>query len=142
MKRSLLLVAVLAACAGQSTVPVWVNPGTLALTAEQDFLSCAAQAERDFPARPARSSIGISVGTGFCRGNFCLGGARQVGGFDERRASRNDVLRDRALDACMQARGYAETALPACPAGTVTVLQSQPFDTRGLCVAEGKIASR
>ena len=142
MKRTLALVLLLAACAGQSTVPVWLNPGTPALRAEQDFLSCASNAERSFPERRGLGTIGVSVGTGFCRGSFCLGGTRGIANTGSRRDARNEALRDRALDACLQARGYTQTTLPACPPGPVTVLQSQPFDTRGLCVTDGRIATR
>lgn len=138
---SLPLMAVLAACVGTGSQPVWLKPGTPALAAEQDFLACAAQARRDFPADvriTSRPNVTIGIGARRCDGPFCYGGFNQAPIISERDA--NEDLRDRALDLCMTTRGYAERALPRCTT-SAAILASQPFDTTGLCVADGRIAA-
>ena len=142
MRRLLALAALplaLAACAAPRET-VWFAPGTPSLEAEQAFLGCAAEARRDFPERyRIATAPRITLGGGFCRGRGCIGLDTAPEVFD---TDANAALRARSVDACMQAKGYRETVLPGCPAGPVTVLQSQPFDTRGLCVANGRIATR
>ena len=133
-----LLTFGLAACAGTSE-PVWVKPGTFALTAEQDYLKCAAEAQEDFPAASRiRSSSRITVGTQLCRGLFCYGGYSSPDVYDY---DPNEDLRDRAVNACMATKGYRSADLPPCPTGEVAILQSQPYDLRGLCEADGRIAT-
>lgn len=134
----LLFTIGLAACAGTSE-PVWLKPGTPALTAEREYLDCAADAQRDFPAASRiRSASRITIGTSFCRGPFCYGGYTGPDVYDD---DPNEDLRDRAVDACMATKGYRPADLPSCPTGEVTVLQSQPYDLRGLCEANGRIAT-
>ncbi len=137
--RLLALPLLLAACAAGGQT-VWLSPGAPALRAEQEFLDCAARARRDFPPNiRIATAPRITLGTGICRNRFCVGANTAPDIYD---TDRDDPLRARALDACMQAKGYREATLPACPAGTpVTVLQSQPFDTRGTCVANGRLAA-
>ncbi|CTQ50689.1 hypothetical protein [Jannaschia donghaensis] len=141
MNRFLTCIAlpfVLIGCA-PTLDPVWVNPGAPALQAEQDFLACSARARQDFPERSRiTTSPRITLGTGLCRSGACIGVGTGSEVFD---SDRNEPLRTRAVDACMQAKGYRQASLPACPAGSATVLASQPFDTRGLCVANGRIAA-
>ena len=133
-----LLTFGLAACAGTSE-PVWVKPGTSALTAEQDYLNCAAAAQSDFPTTSRiRSSPRITIGTSLCRGRFCYGG---YSGQDVYDYDPNEDLRDRAVNACMATKGYRSADLPPCPTGEVAILQSQPYDLRGLCEADGRIAT-
>ncbi|SFI29731.1 hypothetical protein [Jannaschia pohangensis] len=137
MKRILPLFLFLAAC-GIGTSPVWLKPGTPTLTAEQDFLACAAQARRDFPeTRRITTAPSVVIGGGLCRDGVCVGVNDRPDVFE---TDRNDPLRARAINACMEAKGYQRTTLPVCAAGA-TQLASQPFDTRGLCVANGRIAS-
>ena len=143
MRRALAfpLILLVASCAGTATERVWLRPGTPALAAEQDFLSCAAQARRDFPAE-RRLDVGprvsVGIGVGRCRGNLCYGVSNAAPILRERDASAD--LRERAVDACMLSKGYGERALPRCTA-TAAVLPSQPFDTRGLCAADGRVAA-
>ena len=140
MKHLLPPLALLTACAA-ATEPVWLKPGTASLRAEQDFLQCAAQARRDFPqASRITTAPRVTIGGGLCRDGICLGTNTGPDVFD---IDPNDPLRERAVNACMQAQGYQQTTLPACPSGaTVSVLSSQPFDTRGVCVTNGRIAAR
>ncbi|CTQ34085.1 hypothetical protein [Jannaschia rubra] len=134
--RYLAPLLLLAACAAPE--PVWIKPGTPALTAEQEFLACAAQARRDFPERSRIATApSVIIGARSCTGNFCIGGYNGPDIYDY---DRNEPLRERSLNACMAAKGYRAADLPACPRGQVAVLQSQPFDTRGLCNANGRIA--
>lgn len=138
---SLPLLALLAACAGTGSEPVWLKPGTPALAAEQDFLACAAEARRDFPAdRRIATAPRVTVGVGVrrCSGGFCYGGFGQDPVIYDRDV--NAGLRDRALDLCMATRGYVERSLPRCTTSAAR-LQSQPFDTTGLCVADGRVAA-
>lgn len=139
MKYTLPFLIVLSACGAGPTQPVWLKPGTPALTAEQDFLSCAAKARRDFPDdRRIDTSPRVTIGAGGCRSGICVGVENGSEVFDR---DANITLRDRALSACMGARGYDQRTLPVCKSGTGTRLESQPFDTTGLCVADGRIAS-
>ena len=138
MKRILAIALLLAACAASSEA-IWLKPGADALTAEQDFLACAAKARRDFGTdRRIQTSPRVTIGVGACRTGICAGLENGAEVFDR---DDNEGLRDRALNACMVAKGYALTDLPACPRGTARPLASQPFDTRGLCVANGRIAA-
>ncbi len=138
MRYALPMVLLLAACVG-SAQPIWLKPGSTALAAEQDFLGCAAAANRDFPPnRRIRTSPSVTIGLGGCRGNFCSGFNNGVEIYDE---DENKGLRARSVNVCMATKGYAQTRLPACPSGSVTPLASQPYDTRGLCVANGRIAA-
>lgn len=141
MTRTLIfaLPVFLAACAAGPSA-VWVNPGVQALQAEQDFLACAAQARRDFPETyRIATAPRVTLGGGICRDRFCVGTSTGPEVFD---TDRNEPLRERSLTACMQSKGYRQATVPACPAGApVTQLQSQPFDTRGTCVANGRLAA-
>ncbi|WP_179380018.1 hypothetical protein [Jannaschia marina] len=136
--RTALPLLLLAACAG-GPEPVWLKPGTPSLRAEQDFLACAAEARRDFPERSRIATAPrITLGGGLCRSGVCVGAHNTPDVFD---TDRNEPLRDRAVDACMTAKGYQKASLPPCPGGAARVLQSQPYDTRGLCVSNGRIAA-
>ncbi|MCK0166581.1 hypothetical protein MWU52_03360 [Jannaschia sp. S6380] len=136
--RYLLALVALSACA-PAPDPVWLKPGTPALAAERAFLSCAAEARRDFPERDRIATAPrVVLGGRVCDGNICLGG---YNGPDIYSYDRNGPLRERALAACMAAEGYRAADLPACPWGEATLLQSQPFDTTGLCVIDGRIAA-
>jgi len=120
------------------TSPVWLKPGTPTLAAEQDFLACSAQARRDFPeTRRITTAPSVTIGGGICRDGICVGVNDRPDVFE---TDQNGPLRSRAVNACMEAKGYRQTALPACPADA-TSLASQPFDTIGLCVANGRIAA-
>ncbi|MGB3687957.1 MAG: hypothetical protein WBA02_01530 [Jannaschia helgolandensis] len=139
MKYTLPFLIALSACGAGPTQPVWLKPGTPALTAEQDYLSCAAKARRDFPAdRRIDTSPRVTIGAGGCRSGICVG---VENGSDVFNRDANAGLRDRAVSACMAGRGYSQRSLPVCRARTATQLQSQPFDTTGLCVANGRIAA-
>ncbi|WP_299815663.1 hypothetical protein [uncultured Jannaschia sp.] len=136
--RYLPLALFLAACAGVSD-PVWIKPGTPALKAEQEYLACAARAQTDFPvASRIRSSSRITVGTSICRGWFCYGGYSAP---DVHEDDPNEELRARAFDVCMTTKGYRAVDLPACSTQDAAILQSQPYDLRGLCEADGRIAA-
>ena len=150
MRRALPLVLLLAACATGAAERVWLKPGTPALAAERDFLACAADARRDFPPdRRIATAPRVTIGVGSCRGNLCVGGSRGLGGFgygpDPYGPEIYDTdaaadLRARAVDACMAGKGYVGRSLPRCTA-TAAQLASQPFDTTGLCVANGRVAA-
>lgn len=155
MKYALPLLLLLAGCVAGPTEPVWLKPGTPALAAEQDFLACAAQARRDFPpdrriAVSPRVTIGVGIGNRRRHGGFGYGGIGGIGGYNglggyggaevyERDG--NSALRARSLDACMLAKGYGERRLPKCTARVTEQLQSQPFDTTGLCLRNGRISA-
>lgn len=133
-----IALAFLVGCA-PSSEPTWLNPGTPALQAEQDFLGCAAQARRDFPELfRITTAPRVTIGGGFCRSNVCVGANNAPVIFD---SDRNEPLRSRSVAACMQAKGYRQADLPQCTGGTVTPLQSHPFDTRGVCVTNGRLAA-
>ncbi|SDZ46206.1 hypothetical protein SAMN05444004_11566 [Jannaschia faecimaris] len=135
---ALPLPLLLVSCA-PTPAPVWLKPGTASLRAEQDFLACAAQARRDFPERHRIATAPrVTIGGGLCRSGLCVGVNDTPDVFD---TDHNEPLRQRAVEVCMQAQGYRQENLPACPAGPVAALQSMPFDTRGLCVANGRIAA-
>lgn len=144
MNRALPLLLLLAACVPGGTEPIWLKPGASALAAEQDYLACAAQARRDFPAdRRIAVAPRVTIGIGRCRGNFCFGGTDNFGGFggaDVYERDANAGLRERALNLCMAQKGYGERRLPVCTARTTSPLQSQPFDTTGLCIRNGRIS--
>ncbi|MEM9796637.1 MAG: hypothetical protein AAF919_09115 [Pseudomonadota bacterium] len=136
MRHALIPLLFLSACAAGG--PVYIKPGTAAFQAEQDFLSCAAKAQSDFPvAERIATAPRITLGGGYCRDNVCLG----VNNYpDIYSYDRNDDLRRRSLAACMTGKGYVRTNLPGCPSGTRgRVLQTQPLDTRGLCQIDGRI---
>ncbi|MFO6463322.1 hypothetical protein ACK8OR_02930 [Jannaschia sp. KMU-145] len=138
MIRVLAPLALLAACAAADR-PVWLKPGVEAATAEQEFLSCAAAAQAQFPAATGIATAPrITLGGRVCEGSVCIGAA----GPDVFDYDRNDSLRDRAIAACMGAKGYDLATLPAC-SGAVTPLRSHPFDARGVCVTgDGTLAAR
>ncbi len=138
MRCLLVPLAFLSACAGVSQ-PVWLKPGAPAFQAERDLVACGREAGARFPERPRITTApSVTLGGGFCDGAVCIGVNNRADVFDY---DTNIPLRDRAVAACMGARGYGLTTLPACPAGPVRMLESQPFDTRGLCVAQGRIAA-
>ena len=123
----------LAACAGAPR-DVWLNPGTPAFRAETDLAACRAEVDAALPRRSAPPRI--AVGGRSCSGNICIGAVQgDVFGADDYAARRIS-----GMGACMGARGYRLASLPACR-GTATPLESQPYDLRGLCVANGRIAA-
>lgn len=129
----------LASCAAPRQ-DVWLKPGTASLRAEQVFLGCAAQARRDFPERnQIATAPRVTIGTGICRSGFCLGVNNSPEIFS---TDRNDPLRDRAVAACMQDKGYFQTSLPRCPAGAARPLAEHPADTGGLCLINGQTLAR
>ena len=133
--RTLLLPALLAlaACAGAPR-DVWLNPGTPAFRAETDLAACRARVDAVALRRAAPPRI--AIGGRSCSGNVCIGAVQgDVFGADDYAARRVAEM-----GACMGARGYRLASLPACT-GTATPLESQPYDLRGLCVANGRIAA-
>lgn len=136
---SALVLALTVGCA-PARQDVWLKPGTTSLRAEQDFLSCAARARRDFPERPRIATAPrVTIGTGLCRSGVCVGVNNSPEIFE---TDRNEPLRVRAVAACMQARGYAPASLPRCPAGAARPLAEQPSDTAGLCLINGQTLTR
>ncbi|WP_144431758.1 hypothetical protein [Jannaschia seosinensis] len=131
-------IALLVACAAGSEA-VWLRPGTPALAAERDYLQCAAEAQDAFPVTTRIATAPrITLSGGYCRDRICTGVSNIPDIYDY---DQNEPLRERAIDVCMRTKGYDRTVLPACDGGE-TVLQSQPFDTRGVCVTRsGRIAA-
>jgi hypothetical protein len=141
MKHSMLAISLLvvAGCAEPVPERVWLRPGAPADEANRVLAACLSEAEGAFPEQrrvtaTPRVTVGVGVGSGGLRGGLGTGVI-----FD--RQDRNESARGARLDACMGRSGYAPAALPRCDGGPVRPLQSQPFDPRGLCVADGRIAA-
>ena len=135
------LVAALAACAGGAPVPVYLKPGTEAGLALRQEAECRAQARRSVPERrriDVSPSIGVGIGSGGrVRGGLVLATGLGREAFDH---DANEGLRGQAFGACMGGQGYRLVTLPACR-GAARPLESHPFDTTGLCVAQGMVAA-
>lgn len=144
MTRPYLILAlpallVLAGCAAPRQ-DVWLKPGTASLRAEQAFLGCSADARRNFPERSRIATAPrVTIETGICRSGFCLGVNNTPEVFS---SDRNAPLRDRAVAACMQDKGYFQTSLPRCPAGAARPLAKHPADPAGLCLINGQTLAR
>lgn len=140
MKRVLLCCLALAACGVQS-VPVYLKPGAESGLALREEAVCREEARRAIPERrrvTTAPSIGIGIGGGSqTRAGvvFGVGNSGDVYDYDS-----NAGLRGEAIGACMGGKGYTLITLPACR-GATRALESLPFDTTGLCVANGTIAA-
>ncbi len=140
MRCLLPVLVLLAACADPGPRPVWIKPGTSSSDAERSLLACQREAGLRFPERRGiATSPSVFIGGGIRNGNRFggIGTAVEIYDFD-----RNEAPREAAFGACMNRLGFALDELPGCPPGIeVQVLQAQPFDTRGLCVANGRISA-
>ena len=140
MKPIIPVLLLVAACAGVS-VPAYLQPGVPAAQARADLAQCRGEGRAVAPRRAGStfgSGISIGVGVGRCTGNVCVGA--RTGDVFDRRDERRAERRGEAVGACMGRKGYRLVTLPACR-GRAQVLASHPFDTTGLCVADGAIAA-
>lgn len=140
------MVFVLAGCAVQTAETIWVRPGTLAFEAEQATVACTQRARVQFPEDRAIETtpsavIGVGVGNRRHHHDRRSGGVFGAVGVDIFEVDRNEPRRDAAFAACLGRQGYAPVTLPSCRPGEAMPLESQPFDTRGLCVANGRLAA-
>jgi len=127
----------MSACAG-GTASVWIKPGVPAIQAQQDEVTCLRQASAVVPERPrVTTAPRIRVGGSVCEGAVCVGLDTFPDVFE---TDTNAPRRNQAFGACMGAKGYRLAVLPRCP-GAAQVLVSHPFETAGLCVAQGQIAA-
>lgn len=136
--RVILSVLLLAACTvpGQS---VWLRPGTPTQTADIDLATCSREAQTALPERiRIATAPRVTIGASLCEGPLCIGvnDAPEIFDYDA-----NAGHRARTVAACMGAKGYGLTQLPRCPRGPTVPVQNQPFDIRGFCVAQGRIAA-
>ncbi|MEM8849889.1 MAG: hypothetical protein AAGE03_07615 [Pseudomonadota bacterium] len=108
-------------------------------------MSCTQRARIQFPEdRVIETSPSAVIGVG--GGNRDRHHRRSSGvfgavGVEIFEVDRNAPRRDAAFADCLGRQGYAPVTLPSCPVGAAMPLESQPFDTRGLCVANGRLAA-
>ncbi|MEM8824053.1 MAG: hypothetical protein AAGF30_10625 [Pseudomonadota bacterium] len=139
MRYALIGALALAGCAVPTAEEIWIRPGLSAFEADRTVAACAGNARVQFPERRAletvrSAGIGIGVGNRGVRGG--VGGGITVFEVD-----RNEARRDASFYACMRQAGFTLVTLPGCGSGPATPLESQPFDVRGLCVANGRLAA-
>ncbi|WP_043916928.1 hypothetical protein [Jannaschia aquimarina] len=136
MRIVLPLLLFLVAC-GTTLVPVYLKPGTPTAQVTQDLAACRIEARNAAPERPRITTAPrITIGVGRCIDNVCIG-ASQGDVFDY---DTNAEARGRVEGTCMGRKGYRLVELPTCR-GAAQALESQPFDLRGTCVANGVIAA-